>query len=275
MAKKNEDYSVLMSVYKKEKPEFLRESMQSMYDQTVPTNDFVLICDGPLTDGLDNVIKEMQKKFDKRLRVVRLDKNCGLGRALNVGVQECKNELIARMDSDDISVKKRIEKQLKTLEETGADVVGSNIAEYDEKMDKKTGRRVVPQMRDDIVKRMKKRNPMNHMTVIYKKSKVIEAGNYLDMPGFEDYYLWVRMVKNGCRFCNIEEDLVKVRGGDGMTKRRSGVKYIETIRRFEKAIHELGFISSLECLVNTSERIVIASIPNGVRFLFYRKALRG
>ena len=274
MAKKYENYSVLMSVYKKEKPEFLRESMQSMYDQTVPTNDFVLICDGPLTKELDEVIIEMQKKFGKRLRVIRLDKNHGLGYALSVGVKECKNELIARMDSDDVSVKNRIGKQLVALEDEDTDVVGGNIAEYDEEMKNNTGKRIVPEYHEDIVRRMKKRNAMNHVTVLYKKSAVIDAGNYIDMPGFEDYYLWVRMIKNGRKFYNIQHNLVKVRCGSEMIDRRGGLSYFKNVKRFEGAMLNIGFIGRGNYCMNVSGRFFVSIIPNSVRTIIYRKLLR-
>ncbi|MBR3157411.1 glycosyltransferase [Candidatus Saccharibacteria bacterium] len=274
MAKKYEDYSVLMSVYGKEKPEFLRESMQSVYDQTVPTNDFVLICDGPLTDELDSVISEMQKKFGKRLRVIRQKKNMGLGYSLNHGVKECKNDLIARMDSDDISVRDRIEKQFIAFEKKGADVVGGNIVEYDEKMKKITGRRIVPEHHDDIVKRMKKRNAMNHVTVMYKKGAVIDAGSYVDMPGFEDYYLWIRMIRGNKSFYNVQHSLVKVRCGSGMICRRGGLDYIKNVKKFEKVLYESGFISRGRYFLNTSERIFVSIIPNSVRTVIYGKLLR-
>lgn len=274
MAGKKENYSVLMSVYEKEKPDFLHQSMQSIYNQTIPTNDFVLICDGPLTEGLENVIKKMQKKFGKRLRVVRLEKNVGLGNALKVGIEECRNELIARMDSDDVSEKDRIEKQLKKIDKTGVDVIGSNIAEYDENMVNITGRRVVPTEHENILKMMKTRNGMNHVTVVYKKSKVLDSGNYLDMPGFEDYYLWVRMMVNGCSFYNIQEDLVKVRCGDGMIGRRGGNNYIKNTKRFERTVYEMGFISYIQYLEIVVGRFFVSAMPNKIRSIVYKKALR-
>ena len=274
MAKKYDDYSVLMSVYGKEKPEFLRESMQSMYDQTVPTNDFVLICDGPLTDGLNKVIDEMQGKFGKRLRVIRQKKNMGLGYSLNHGVKECKNELIARMDSDDISVKDRIERQFVVFEKTGADVVGGNISEYDEDMVKLIGHRIVPQRNNEIVERIKKRNPVNHMTVVLKKSKVIKVGNYLDMPFFEDYCLWARMLKNNYTFFNIQDDLVKVRGGFGMVERRGGARYIRPIVSFQNYLLKLGLISHWTYVSNIIVRIIVSILPSRVRCILYMKKMR-
>ena len=115
---------------------------------------------------------------------------------------------------------------------------------------------------------------MNHVTIIYKKSRVIDAGNYLDMPGFEDYYLWVRMIKNGCIFHNLQENMVNVRCGGEMIKRRGGKEYVRDVKRFEKAIRKLGFISYPNYLLNVSERMFASVIPNGARGLLYKTILR-
>ena len=178
------------------------------------------------------------------------------------------------MDSDDISCKDRFEKQLEIFNKLDIDVVGSNIAEYDEDMKNIIIHRVVPENNESIVKMAKSRNSMNHVTVAYKKSKVLDAGNYQDMPYFEDYYLWIRMIKNNCKFYNIQEDLVNVRGGNDMIKRRGGHKYIRPIINFEKAILKLKFINIFEYFKNLTERITISLIPNNVRFLIYKKVLR-
>lgn len=267
-------YSVLMSVYAKENPDFLCESMLSMYNQTVPTDDFVLVCDGPLNEDLDKVIAEMQKKFGKRMRVFRLEKNQGLGLALRFGVEKCKNELIARMDSDDIAVENRIEKELAILEKMDVDVVGSNVVEYDENMEQTFGVRKVPEKNEDIVKFAKRRNPVNHMSVCFKKSKVIDVGNYEHIPGFEDYYLWVRMIVQDCKFYNVQEPLMKVRGGVQMVRRRGGLKYLKGILEFQKILHKNKIISVFRAFINVFERLTVALAPNFLRGKLYSKVLR-
>lgn len=268
------EYSVLMSVYAKENPDFLRQSMQSIYDQTVPTNDFVLVCDGLLTVELDKVIEEMQEKFGKRLRVLRQGENRGLGASLGLGVKKCKNELIARMDADDVAREDRIEKQLEMFKNGDFDVVGSNIVEYDEGMKEIFGVRSVPEGDEDIKEYAKRRNPINHMSVCYRKSKVIEAGNYQDMPGFEDYYLWVRMMRRKCKFYNVQSSLVKVRGGTSMMKRRGGKNYSSWMRKFEKELKKMGFISFMEYCGNVVVRALSSAVPLSVRNGLYRRILR-
>lgn len=267
-------YSVLMSVYAKEKPEFLRKSMMSMYNQTIPTNDFVLVCDGPLNKKLDIVIDDMQKKFGDRLQVFRLEKNQGLGLALKFGLKKCKNELVARMDSDDVSNKNRMEKELKIFDKMDVDVVGSNIVEYDQKMKTKFGERIVPEKHDNIIRMLKKRNPMNHVTVMFKKSKVAAVGGYKEMPFFEDYYLWARMIERGCTFYNIQDNLVSVRGDTGMVKRRGSLEYIACIRCFERELMTMNMINRLQYAFNLIIRCSVALSPVFLRNIVYNNMLR-
>lgn len=208
------------------------------------------------------------------MKVIKYEQNRGLGIALHDGLLECSNEIVFRMDSDDYSVKDRFEKQLKVFEEKNVDVVGTNITEYDENMEKITSYRVVPETDEDIKKRTKKRNPLNHMTVAYKKSAVIKAGNYQDMAYFEDYYLWSRMIKNGCYFYNIQESLVNAHGGIDMIKRRGGIKYVKPILNFEKALLKLSVIGKIEYFKNIIIRVGVTLVPNGIRFMLYKRALR-
>ena len=269
-----QQYSVLMSVYAKEKPEFLRKSMMSMYNQTVPTDDFVLVCDGPLNKKLDKVIDDMQKKFGNRLRVFRLEENQGLGLALRFGVKKCKNELIARMDSDDVSDKNRVKKELKIFDKMDVDVVGSNIVEYDEKMKTKLDKKIVPEQHDDIARMLKTRNPMNHMSVVFKKSKVLAVGGYKEMPFFEDYYLWARMIERGYIFYNIQDDLVSVRGDTGMIARRGSLEYVACIRCFERELRAMEMINGLQYMVNLLTRYSVALSPVFLRDIVYGSMLR-
>ena len=267
------NFSVLLSVYFKEKPEYLETALNSVFNQTIKPNEVVLVEDGKLTAELDKVISKFEKKY-KSLKVVKFEQNRGLGIALHDGLLECSNEIVFRMDTDDICNKTRFEKQIQIFEEKDVDIVGSNIVEYDESMKNITSYRVVPETDDEIKKRSKKRNPMNHVTVAYKKSAVIDAGNYQDMLYFEDYYLWCRMIQKGCKFYNVQENLVNVRGGNDMIKRRGGKKYIKPILNFENSIRKLGLINYFEFLVNIVERVIVSLIPNYARYSLYKKILR-
>ncbi|MBR1875324.1 glycosyltransferase [Candidatus Saccharibacteria bacterium] len=268
-------FSVLIPIYKKEKPEYFDDALKSIFSQTVLPNEVVICEDGLLTKELDKIVNKYKRKYPKILKIVKFKENRGLGRTLRDGVLKCSNEIIFRADSDDISLPNRFEKQLEFLKENNIDVIGSTISEFDEKMEKHTGDRIVPERNRDIVIFAERRNPINHMSVGFKKSKVLAAGNYQDMPGFEDYFLWVRMLMMGCEFYNLQGPLVKVRGGSSMIRRRGGRKYTNSLIKFERTIYKRGFITRIELFENIFLRSIASFSPNFIREKFYQKTLRG
>ncbi|MCR5704134.1 MAG: glycosyltransferase [Eubacterium sp.] len=268
------EYSVLMSVYNKEKPEYLRAAIDSIRNQTVPTNDFVLVCDGPLNNSLEAVIDQCVKTAPGLFNVYRLPQNVGLAKALNHGILQCKNELIARMDSDDISAPDRMEKQLQAFQKTGADIVGSNVIEFVGEVSNTGGVRQVPETQEEILAFVKSRTPFNHPSVMYKKKVVMEAGLYDDYRYFEDYHLWAVMLKKGAKGYNLQENLVYMRGGDAMYKRRGGVAYIGSIFRFQNSMRKMGYIGFCGFLMNGISRSLVSLIPTGLRKFLYQKVLR-
>ena len=269
------DYSILMSVYKKEKPEYLSIAIESMLNQTVATNDFVLVCDGPLTDSLDEVITHFVNTNPGLFNVVKLPENVGLAMALNEGIKYCKNEIVARMDSDDYSKKDRIEKQLKAMEENGADIVGSNICEFKGDITRLTGERILPEFDEEIREFAKSRSPFNHPSVVYKKSKVELVGGYGKFDYFEDYYLWITLLQNGCKGYNVQESLVLMRAGDDLYLRRGGKEYAKCIKDFKKHMLSVGYITRFNYLTQTGARVAVALAPNKFREKIYKKKLRG
>lgn len=269
------NYSVLMSVYYKEHPEYLRQSMQSIYDQTVPTDDFVLVCDGPLTPALDTVITDMQQTFCSRLHVIRLLKNGGLGNALNVGMQQCKNNLVARMDSDDISRPDRCERQLAVFRDHPEfSLVSGIVEEFSDTIDHVTVRRIVPEQQADILAFAKKRNPFNHPCIMYKKSDVEAAGGYQDFYLLEDYYLWIRMLQQGFIGYNLQEPLLWMRAGSDMYKRRGGWKYFLSQHKLLSYMHQSKFISYSQYLMSIFIRLGVAMAPNNCRSFIFNNILR-
>lgn len=217
-------YSVLMSVYVKEKAEYLRQAMYSIWEQTIPTDDFVLVCDGPLSPELNTVIDDMLATHPDTLHVVRLEKNGGLGNALNEGIKHCKYELVARMDSDDISRPDRCEKQLGVFTtHPEVSICSGTILEFRDDVNTITGRRELPQNDKDIRSFSRKRNPFNHPAVMFKRSAVESAGGYDEtFHLFEDYYLWIRMLQNGAVGYNIKEPLLYMRTPEDLYMRRGG-----------------------------------------------------
>lgn len=269
------NYSVLMSVYRKERPDFLRQSMQSIYDQTVPTNDFVLVCDGPLTKGLEDVINEMQEKFGKRLRIICNEENHGLGHCLRTGIPECKNDLIARMDSDDVSKKDRCEKELAVfVRHPNYSAVGSLVGDFKETPDKLDSIRKVPETNDEIIKFVKWRSPMNHPSVMFRKKDILTVGNYPEVRNCQDWYLWTNLLMNGYKLFNVQEVLVYMREDDTTFKRRSGLRYFRIQKQLYKKMRKAKFISAPQYVVAVSVRFCSALAPNGLRRALFKRFMR-
>lgn len=269
------DYSVLMAVYKNDNPEYLKISIDSMLNQTIKTNDFVIVKDGNLTKDLDKVIDDYTNKFPNIFNVICLEDNVGLGKALSIGIMECKNELVARMDSDDYSFPNRIEKELELLNNNPKiDLVGTESFEFTEDAHKPIQYNKYPTNHDDIVKYAHSRNPYSHPSVIFKKSKVISSGNYQTVHLCEDYDLWIRMIQNGCICANVDEYLIGVRIGNDFFKRRSGLKYVKSINNLMKRNMKNGFFTFKDYIKNMFIRSIVYLMPNNLRSFIYKKFLR-
>ncbi len=265
--------SVLMSVYHKESPEFLRQSLDSLIKQTVKTDEVVLVKDGAIGDELETTIASTEEKLP--LVTVQLKQNSGLGLALQTGLNLCKGELIARMDSDDICVPDRFEKQLPLLEQhPDVDVVGGAIAEFHSDCTKIESVRRMPSTAAQLNTFARFRNPLNHMTVMFRKASVLAAGNYQPYAGFEDYELWARMLMRGQRFCNLDDVLVYVRCGNGMQQRRGGLRYLAEEIRLQRHFLKIGFLSKPQFLLNLVTRAPVRIAPLPLRSAFYQKMLR-
>ncbi len=266
------DFSVLMAVYKDNTPEEVSNAICSVLQQSLRPGQIVIVVDGPVSEQLTDAINEYKSED---MRIVQLPENVGLGRALNIGIQHCSYEYVARMDADDYSRPERFEKQMAYLQtHPEVDVLGGLIAEYDERLEVFLTVRRVPASDESIRAYMKKRNAMNHMTVVFKKSKLLEAGGYQHCPYFEDYYLWCRMLQNGCRFHNLQRIVVDVRSGYDMIGRRGGSGYVGNIRDFERQLLGMRYISRLEYARNMLVRVSVARMPQRFRSSFYRKMLR-
>lgn len=266
-------YSVLMSVYHKEKAEYLKQAMNSIWEQTIPTDDFVLVCDGPLNAELDAVIESMQAAHLETLHVVRLEKNGGLGNALNIGIKECKHELVARMDSDDISRPDRCERQLKIFQtHTDVSICSGTILEFRDDIENVIGKRELPETDKYIKVFSRKRNPFNHPAVMFKRSVVEASGGYDETYHlFEDYYLWIRMFQNGAVGYNIKEPLLYMRTPEDLYMRRGGYSYTSDMLRFHKWIRSSGWSSMSDYITGALPHAVICMLPNSIRGAVYKK----
>ena len=267
-------FSVLMSVYYKEDPKYLKEAIESILNQTVMPSEIVIIKDGKLGDNLNNILDQFDKNYKSLFKFIEFEENQGLGIALRRGVEECSYEIIARMDTDDIAAKNRFERELAIMQEKNLDMVGSNIVEFEGNIENIISKRNVPDTDENIKSYAKKRNPFNHMTVMYKKSAVLKAGNYKNFLWFEDYNLWIRMIMNGAKMYNIQENLVYARTGASMFERRGGVKYIKREYKMQKEMLKIKFISYKEFIFNILTRSAVRIMPNRLRGFVYMKMLR-
>ena len=267
-------YSVLMAVYGKEKPEFFRLCIESMLAQTLPFSDFVLVCDGVLTHELNEVISWAQEEMGEKLQIIRLKENKGLGKALRTGVPRCRCSVIARMDSDDISRPDRCERQFRIIERDGYDLVSGTLQEFVREPGDMDRLRVLPRTSEEILQYAKKRNPFNHPCVMFRKESVLRVGSYQDFPGFEDYYLWIRMLRKGCKGYNVQEVILDMRTGNGMYDRRGGRDYLYWVLRFQRYLYCKNFITKKEYIQNCLVRTTVGAIPGGAREKFYHVFLR-
>ena len=270
------DFSVLMSVYKKEKPEYLKECMDSLLKSTVLPTEIIIVKDGELTEELDRILDEYKSKNDI-IKFVPLSENCGLGKALNIGLEHCQYELVARMDTDDLCVPERFEIQLKAFENNSdVSLVGGYITEFIGSPENVVSVRKVPLDNESVKRYGKKRNPLNHMTVMFKKSDVLEVGSYQKVSdvGYEDYDLWIRLIMADKKIINLDKVIVNARVGRDMYKRRGDKKRLKTALLFRKKLWETGYCSFWEYILYSAETIVFICVPTFVRRFAYNKLLR-
>lgn len=273
---KNTPFSVLMSVYHKEDPSFFDSALESILtNQTVKPTEFVLVCDGPLSKELDVVVDKYVHRYPETMRVFRLTKNQGLGKALNYGLSKCTNSFVARADSDDICVNKRFEIQLDyLLNHPEVSIVSSDIDEFNTDWNQPINSKIMPTSHEKIVQMAKSRNPINHMAVMFRKEVIDKIGSYRQIPYIEDYELWVRAITNGVKLGNINKVLVHARIGNGMIARRGNKQYINSWTELNRYMKSKGMINNLVYLRNCVGIRAFVYMPNELRELAYRMLLR-
>lgn len=269
-------FSVAISVYKNDNPIFFDRALDSITEnQTITPNEIVLVVDGPVSDSLNEVIGKYENKYDI-FKIIRLEKNGGLGNALKIAVKNATFELIARMDSDDVSLPARFEEQLRYFQANPeVDIVGGNITEFIGEENNIIGQRLVPVSNEAIREYMKERCAMNHVSVMYKKTAVQNAGGYQDWFWNEDYYLWIRMWLNGAIFANTGSVLVNVRVGEEMYQRRGGSKYFASEKGLQDYMLNHGMITHLTYVKNITKRLILQKLmPNKIRGWVFRTFAR-
>ncbi len=274
---KDDQFSVSMCVYGKDNPKHFDAALASIENQTVKPIEIVLVVDGPIPDAIENIIKmHRSAAHGYDFNVVYLERNMGHGEARRICFDHCACDLIALMDADDLSVPDRFEKQIDFFEKhPELSIVGGYIHEFIGMPDNCVGKRIVPTSDAEIKEYMKKRCPMNQVTVMFRKQDVAEVGGYSDWYCEEDYYLWIRLALAGKKFANVAENLVNVRVGDEMYSRRGGMKYFKSEAKLQKYMLKHNVIGFGRYLINVSERLILQVLmPNSVRGFLFQKLAR-
>ena len=270
-------YSVLMSVYKNDKADFLKIALESIYDrQTRKPDQVVVVFDGPLTKELYEVLEQFKIGKETIVEYIQFVENRGLGEALKVGSENCIGDYIFRMDSDDICDAKRFEIQSHYLEQhPEIDVLGTDIAEFENNpFAEKTRLRICPAEHEGIVKMAKKRNPMNHVSVCIKKDALLNAGGYQTLFLLEDYLLWLNMIGCGCKLANLNMPLVYVRVGNGFENKRGSKNRVIGWSKLQEVMLKNGMINKYEALMNKIYIRMFVYTPPCVKKILYESILR-
>lgn len=268
-------FSVAMCVYGGDKPEWFDEALTSVTEQTVKPDEIVLVVDGPVPESIRNVIEKHKATFGN-LNAVYLTENVGHGNARRKSLENCKYNLVALMDADDICVENRFEQQLAIFASSpDVSIVGGNINEFIDSADNVVGKRIVPQNDSAIKEYLKRRCPFNQMTVMFKKEDVYAAGGYVDWYCNEDYYLWLRMFEKSSRFANTGTVLVNARVGKEMYQRRGGLRYFKSEAKLQKYMYDKKIIGFLTYTTNVMKRLIVqVLLPNKIRGFVFRKFAR-
>ena len=266
-------FTVLMSIYYKELPQHFDRAMQSIWDdQIAKPDEVVLVQDGPLPDALQYQIEVWTKKLNGILKPIPLKENVGTGKAKNIGIKACSHELIAVMDTDDISLPERFEKQLNVFRNNPEiDVCGAWVGEFEDNENVIVSHRRTPEQHEQIVAFAKSRSPVNHPTAMYRKSSVLSAGNYSEWRSSQDFNLFVRLIIDGAKLHNIQEPLVNMRMGNGQLEtRRGGLKQALLEASVQKEFYQMGFLSLFELARNVVIGFSIRMLPRALIKLFYK-----
>jgi glycosyltransferase involved in cell wall biosynthesis len=271
-------FSVLISIYAKENPAFFRLAMDSILNQTLQPSEIVLVKDGPLTEALEKEIRGYERVRPALFRIVTLPENKGLGNALKVGLEACRYDLVARMDTDDVCLPNRFERQMSFLENhPDVDLLGTNMEEFNREPGDLGSFRIMPEQGDALRKYSKFRNPFNHPTVVFRKAAVLRNGSYNgEIPLFEDFSLFLKMIQNGCGVYNMQETLLYFRVGNGMEsiKRRSGLHYIKNELKFVRFAYRAGYLTLAEKWLYLITKIPVRLLPPAAVLFIYRRFLR-
>jgi glycosyltransferase involved in cell wall biosynthesis len=265
-----EPFALLMTVYGGDREDFVRIAFHSaVHDQSLRPDQVVLVQDGPVPDELAACLEELVKSSPVEVTFIKLLNNRGLGPALDAGLQASRHDIVARMDADDVAMPHRFRTQVPLVQD-GADLVGAGLLEFGADIHDIVGERIPPSDPADIERYSRLHDPFNHPTVVYRRTAVIAAGGYGDLPLMEDYWLFARMIAGGAKVANISEPLVYYRVGDGAYERRGGRDLLRSELRLQREMRREGFISAPQYMRNVVVRGGYRLVPTAIRRPVYR-----
>lgn len=266
-------FSVLMSLYYKETPQFLDSCLESIWNkQSLKPNEMVLVLDGAIGIGLTKIINKWQYKEYCHIKIIELAKNVGLGKALNEGLKHCSHKWVFRMDTDDVCAPDRFEKQVAYIQNhPEIDIFSSQVTEFDSNPNQPAATKSVPITHQAILEFSKKRCPFNHMAIAYKKSAIAAVGGYQHHLMMEDYNLWLRVLAAGYNSANLPESLVYVRAGNAMIGRRRGWRYVKSEWQLFQLKRTLNFQSFLPAFSVFLLRALPRLLPEKVLKWLYKQ----
>lgn len=269
-----EKFTLLIATYINDNVQNFELALKSIVYNTVVPDEILITVDGPVTDEMNQLLTSFTKRLPNVIRVIRQESNKGRGYTAALGVRNARHDLIAKMDADDISNLQRFEKQLPLIQKNNnLDVVGGQISEFDDELEITT-RRIVPITHEKIIEFSRMRSPINQPTVIFRKSSVLQTGNYSNLTVMEDYDLWMRMIENKMVFHNIDEDLVYMRAPKDMYQRRGGVQYFKTYKIFRKNLLKRHLISYKDYYKSVIAMSMTSLMPTTFRKKVYSILLR-
>lgn len=268
------EFTVFIPIYLQDDEHNFELALKSVINNSTVPDEIMIILDGPVTDEMGQLVKLYIEKFPHVIKTIRQIHNMGRGYTAANAVKKAKNELIARMDADDIANDQRFEKQLGLMQQNSdLSVVGGQIVEFDEHLELNL-RRIVPILHKDIVGFSRLRSPINQPTVLFRKSAVLKAGNYRSLNVLEDYDLWMRMIEKNMLFQNIDEDLVYMRAPKDLYQRRGGLQYFNSYRKFRKELLRKDLISVVDYSKSIIGMSISSFVPNLIREKIYKVLLR-
>jgi glycosyltransferase involved in cell wall biosynthesis len=266
--------SLLVPIYHRDNPKYFEAALKSLLHLTTSPDEVIVGCDGPLTPELDDIIERFIRDYPKQVTVIRSEENIGLGYIINKMAHIAKNEILARMDSDDLCRPMRFERQYNYLVKNKVDLIGGQVSEFKVNPGDLHWEKKVPLNHDEIEKYLKRRSPFTHPAIMFKKELILSVNGFKRIPPIEDYDFFVRCKLAGAKFGNVDEVVLDFRLGDGFStlKRRRGMSYLkqEWYMYYKLFYKEYKYYNLKDIVFLTIFKLPLRLLPFSIFKVIYR-----